>query len=587
LDWLLVDTSSTVWNPLVHSISISEHRAKVEQLAIERELIRKQEKQQSRLQILEHLASGWYHRNDPNTTTTTTSTGNKQEQPEDANHIHDEQNAKKQTETKSNSIETDQRRNVAAAADPKGIDQHAAAAVATPTTMTTEHAAPVQRMKRPSVPVQDFPTAIVEQFQQQHKEQDHHSNHRPRILLRTLYTMDNPMISNNSHCPANLEESHISTTLVIQSSLNRVWVLEETCRRWKDPIVAVVTVTGEEHRLGLGSSLSGWKDKCPQLELIVYRLDKETEQSPEQYPINRLRNMALDSVETSHIFVVDVDFVPSENLHETIRSALQNLSKRKNGNDETNDAVVVPAFERVLKEPCTSDADCKQHLRLDSSFIPRTFEDLKRCYGSKECIVFQSANNWEGHSSTRSLEWLNGRWYDDDSTDENNQKGNDTRTIRSIECFDSLRYEPYVVIRWCPTEKQASAAQVANGQRALDYENASDAMNNRKHDLQPLARPIAPYYDERFHGYGKNKIQHVSHLRILGYQFRVLPEGFIVHNPHLESKVKETWNDEKESTLHQEMDDLYGKYLRELVDKYIKGSDNMSQKIVGPCKKLK
>ena len=50
-------------------------------------------------------------------------------------------------------------------------------------------------------------------------------------------------------------------------------------------------------------------------------------------------------------------------------------------------------------------------------------------------------------------------------------------TVRPIECFRSNRYEPYVVV---------SMAQM-------------------------------PLYDERFAGYGKNKIQHVSHLRRMGY----------------------------------------------------------------------
>jgi hypothetical protein len=55
---------------------------------------------------------------------------------------------------------------------------------------------------------------------------------------------------------------------------------------------------------------------------------------------------------------------------------------------------------------------------------------------------------------------------------------------------------------------------------------------------------------------------------LLGYNFSVLPKGFIVHNPHVESDVKKTWNDVAQSKLHREMDLLYRDYLRELVDKY-------------------
>jgi hypothetical protein len=79
---------------------------------------------------------------------------------------------------------------------------------------------------------------------------------------------------------------------------------------------------------------------------------------------------------------------------------------------------------------------------------------------------------------------------------------------------------------------------------------------------------VAPYYDERFHGYGKNKIELVSHLRKSGYHFAILPEGFIVHNPHPESTVKETWNDRDGSDLHSSMDQLYSSYLKELDAKY-------------------
>jgi hypothetical protein len=53
----------------------------------------------------------------------------------------------------------------------------------------------------------------------------------------------------------------------------------------------------------------------------------------------------------------------------------------------------------------------------------------------------------------------------------------------------------------------------------------------------PAPNELFSYYDERFMA-GKNKIQHVAHLRVHGYQFAILPEGFIVHYPHRESKAK-------------------------------------------------
>lgn len=46
-----------------------------------------------------------------------------------------------------------------------------------------------------------------------------------------------------------------------------------------------------------------------------------------------------------------------------------------------------------------------------------------------------------------------------------------------------------------------------------------------------------PLYDERFVGYGWNKVQWIEHLRYIGYRFYVFNNGFIIHCPHPESAV--------------------------------------------------
>jgi Glycosyl-transferase for dystroglycan len=383
------------------------------------------------------------------------------------------------------------------------------------------------------------------------------------------YNQNRIVTATTSSCPQNLPSTNITVSLLIQSSMDRLWILHETCQRWKSPIIVVVAIPDDQMSPSNSSAILQkhmiqWKQSCSQLKVILYHLDGTTESTPESYPVNTLRNVALDAVSTSHILMMDIDFIPSQRLDSMIESALveqQHASdvNTKESNEDTNHkvAMVIPAFDRVLHPPCTTSDECAQHLQTDSSFIPLDFHELQQCYNNDNCIIFQSMDNWEGHSSTRTELWLQQKWY------EHMEKDTDTpskKYMRTIPCFDSLRYEPYVVVRWCPS---------------------SSTSNN--------TIPVAPYYDERFHGYGKNKIQLISHLRLMGYRFTVLPNGgFIVHNPHVESSSKVVWNNIQDHSLHHTMDVLYQTFLNELVSIYLTGVKNGGtdpKNIVSACTK--
>jgi hypothetical protein len=224
-------------------------------------------------------------------------------------------------------------------------------------------------------------------------------------------------------------------------------------------------------------------------------------------------------------------------------------------------ALVVPAFEKKAPISCSDSNDqvscISKLLKQDGAFLPRTFAEMKECYTSpkKECVVFQSEYNWDGHSTTLSDQWINGKWYEEDSTTPHEM--NQEKRFRRISCFHTARYEPYVILEWCP----------ANHHEKNPSSSSSSPLSPQ--EQQKLQLPIAPYYDERFYGYGKNKIELVSQLRRSNYDFEVLPEGFLVHNPHPESSTKEIWlNHDRTSDLHSNMDALYSTFLGELDTKY-------------------
>lgn len=72
-------------------------------------------------------------------------------------------------------------------------------------------------------------------------------------------------------------------------------------------------------------------------------------------------------------------------------------------------------------------------------------------------------------------------------------------------------------------------------------------------------------YDERFIGYGFNKVSQITELKAQGYQFVVLPESFIIHTPHPPSIDKKIWEHKSfkrciNSVWIEFLDDLKAKY---------------------------
>jgi len=52
-----------------------------------------------------------------------------------------------------------------------------------------------------------------------------------------------------------------------------------------------------------------------------------------------------------------------------------------------------------------------------------------------------------------------------------------------------------------------------------------------------MSRSKVPWFDERFRGYGWDKIIHIHHLAKSGFQFVVHPSAWVVHRPHAPSQA--------------------------------------------------
>jgi len=325
----------------------------------------------------------------------------------------------------------------------------------------------------------------------------------------------------------------ITLTLVTQVSHDRLWMMRHHCERYK-----------YKHRLGVKEHHKPWLQKQLQhrMSIAVYSnatlneirnelremdcfvndnendesgppagldvsvLDARTHGAWNDYPVNELRNLALSSVRTTHILYIDVDFWPSEHLYEVIMgdgSGSGSSSKEKAAKKDIRTALfedpklalVIPAFQ--LWRQCGQWVDC-QEANLPHMDAALTAEGLFQEIKNHRSITIFDPTNRGGHGSTDYRSWVR----------------QDVGSLLPIDCIQSNRYEPFLMVRYCK-------------------------------DLPP--------FQTGFAGYGKNKVTWMMQVIASGYVFSQVGGVFLLHYPHLDSASRQHWNDgnkKKDSILN-------------------------------------
>ena len=122
-------------------------------------------------------------------------------------------------------------------------------------------------------------------------------------------------------------------TLTTQLSMDRLHMIELLSTHWDGPMSIALHASDQEAHLVLqyinsSPSLKSRKDIGIH---IVYKTGNF-------YPVNYLRNVALENTDTSYVFLSDIDFLPMVGLYRYLCEAARILSSG-------NRALVIPAFE--------------------------------------------------------------------------------------------------------------------------------------------------------------------------------------------------------------------------------------------------
>ena len=319
----------------------------------------------------------------------------------------------------------------------------------------------------------------------------------------------------------------ITLTLVTQVSHDRLWMMKHHCERYRNEesppnaqhrmsIAVYSNATlddirkelremgcGVDHKYGKpirpGLNIHQENTKGTYASVEVSVLDAKTYGAWDNYPVNELRNLALSKVKTTHILYIDVDFWPSDNLYEMILGTDADNTDDQNPTTYPNNeeirkylfedpklALVIPAFQ--VWRQCKEWEDCRQD-NLPKMEATRNFKGLLREVANvqdRSVTVFDPTNRG-GHGSTDYKAWFSQA----------------PGSLVDIECLQSNRYEPFLMVRYC-------------------------------RDLPP--------FQTAFAGYGKNKITWIMQLIASGYIFSQVGGTYLVHYPHLDSASRKSWN---------------------------------------------
>lgn len=173
----------------------------------------------------------------------------------------------------------------------------------------------------------------------------------------------------------------LDITLVTQLSIGRIQGFEGICSKWPGPISVAVYIAD-----------------CDVRHFVTYLLDSKVLSKRKNigyhfvyeegslYPTNHLRNVALKQVQTTHVFLLDVDFIPQPDLYERLKRTLQN-PKLTTGKL----ALLVPAFE-------TQDYSFK---------FPQNKSQAVAQYDSGTIFGFRTNVFLKGHGATNFARWRN------------------------------------------------------------------------------------------------------------------------------------------------------------------------------------
>lgn len=291
-------------------------------------------------------------------------------------------------------------------------------------------------------------------------------------------------------------------TIIAATTPNRLTFLPSLLKRWPGQFSIAVKVKAGEERL-VRKTLR--QLSLPDRVRLVLYLTPPKHKHYLQFPVNKLRNLAIVNIVTTHFLVLDMDMWPIHSLYTEIQRIPKDVM------DSDSSAIIVPAFflkKEAILSKCGSLMECAM---VSERNFPGTREELKECVDRGDCLLYKH--------KTITHRYVNMHWF----------SLRKSFAVMRVRCFANRFQEPYVIVRYTPSTL---------------------------------------LFDERFVDYGCNKVQYIDHLRHMGYKFYIMTNAFAMDIAHYDSHYRKDYISRLHSTNMPNMRLLCYDYQRQLRELY-------------------
>eukprot|EP01137_Pigoraptor_chileana_P011739 Opistho-2@63135 len=262
-----------------------------------------------------------------------------------------------------------------------------------------------------------------------------------------------------------------SMTIVVQATLDRVYLhLLKLVTVWKGPVSIAVLLEGDEEQKFVAYMS---KHKILRMWVDVHLVERHGHLRDDKgafYPINALRNVALDNARTEWILVSDLDVMPNARMSIFLRSIL----------------------------------------KAESSYASLQKQDDSRCPGLVAYIppAVELPLNVNYNISRSGMK--SGVFYSKEDATTSLKSGQ----MRPMHTYFSLAYMPTRYGQW------------------MEAKDIYEVPYSVRFEPYFIARRDMPRFNDSFVNRGGNFAQLIFHMHVAGYRFVVLPDVFVIDQPH-------------------------------------------------------